>query len=193
MLRFEPALVQGAWLIDLSSVQDERGFFARVWCQREFEQHGLVADLVQMNLSHSGQRGTLRGLHYQVAPSEETKVISCIRGAIWDVIVDLRPSSSTYLRWIGVELTAGNRRQLYVPRGCAHGYQTLADETEVLYHASARYAPQAERGIRWNDPQFSIAWPIVEPIVSAKDLKWSDFEPDPGGEVREERQHNDHC
>jgi dTDP-4-dehydrorhamnose 3,5-epimerase len=170
--------VPGAWILELARQEDERGYFARTWCRRQFEEHGLVADLVQANLSHSARQGTIRGMHYQVAPFQETKVVSCLRGAIWDVIIDLRPDSPAYLEWFGVELSADNRRQIYVPEGCAHGYQTLVNDTDVFYHVSAFYAPECERGIRWNDPRFAIRWPQPSgPTLSRKDQEWPDFRP----------------
>lgn len=173
---FEPAPVNGAWILDLERREDDRGFFARAWCRKEFEAHGLVSSFVQTNVSLSRSKGTIRGLHYQVAPYEEAKLVRCVRGAIWDVLLDLRPASSTFLRWFGVNLTAENRRQLYIPEGCAHGYQTLTDASEVSYNVSAFYAPEAERGIRWNDPLFAIDWPIADtPFVSPKDQAWPDF------------------
>jgi dTDP-4-dehydrorhamnose 3,5-epimerase len=173
---FEPTKIDGAWTIDLDRREDERGYFARSWCRREFEARGLTADLVQSNFSYNYRKGTIRGMHYQVAPSQEAKLVRCIRGSVWDVIVDLRPESPTYLEWVGVELSAENHRQLYIPEHCAHGYQTLADDTEVLYHVSEFYVPDAERGIRWNDPQLAIRWPENdEPTLSPKDRAWPDF------------------
>lgn len=165
--------------MDLERREDERGFFARGWCRRELEARGLVAGVVQANIAFTVRRGTIRGLHYQIAPFEEAKIVRCVRGAVWDAIVDLRPDSATYGQWLGVELTAANRRQLYVPKGCAHGYQTLTDDCEVLYFVSEFYAPTAERGIRWNDPAFAITWPIRDGLeVSAKDRGWADFRVD---------------
>jgi len=173
---FEPTKLQDAYVLDLERREDERGFFARAWCQREFEARGLVADLVQANVAYSTRRGTIRGLHYQIAPFEEAKIIRCILGAVWDVIIDLRPDSATHCQWFGTELSAGNRRQLYIPKGFAHGYQTLVDDTEVFYLVSDFYSPTSERGIRWNDPQFAISWPIADRRdVSAKDQAWPDF------------------
>lgn len=175
---FSETPIAGAWLIDLEPRGDERGFFARVWCERELNDRGLVSRFVQCNNAFSRRKGTLRGLHYQVEPHAEVKLMRCIRGAVFDVIVDVRPLSPTYLRWFGVELTADNRRMLYVPEGCAHGYQTLTDDSEVLYPVSAAFAPDAERGIRWNDPLFAIEWPgEVSPLVSEKDRRWPDFVP----------------
>lgn len=174
---FTETELPGAFVIELERRGDERGFFARAWCRREFEERGLSGRIVQCNLSFNDRSGTLRGLHYQVAPSEETKLVRCISGAVYDVIVDLRPSSPTFKRWLGVELTADNRCALYVPEGFAHGYQTLIDGTETLYQVSEFYAPDAERGVRWDDPAFGIEWPEArELIISEKDLSWPDFD-----------------
>ena len=177
MLSPEPLAIRGAWVAALSRRTDERGSFARVWCQRENVERGGTAEMVQANLAHSLRRGTLRGLHYQTAPFQEAKSIVCLRGAIWDVMIDLRPDSPTFLRWLGIELSADSPQQIHVPAGCAHGYQTLADDTDVLYHSSAFYTPEAERGIRWDDPRFGIQWPLPDaPIISAKDRAWPDFD-----------------
>jgi dTDP-4-dehydrorhamnose 3,5-epimerase len=177
---FEATKLQDAYVLDLERREDERGFFARAWCQREFEARGLVADLVQANVGYSMRRGTIRGLHYQIAPFEEAKIVRCVRGAIWDVIIDLRPDSVTYCQWFGIELRAVDRRQLYVPKGFAHGYQTLVDDCEIFYLVSEVYSPTSERGIRWNDPRFAITWPMGDTLdVSAKDRAWPDFHPDP--------------
>ncbi|MCL6482384.1 MAG: dTDP-4-dehydrorhamnose 3,5-epimerase [Firmicutes bacterium] len=176
---FHKLKLEGAYRIDLEPREDERGFFARAWCQREFAEHGLETHIVQSNLSYNRYRGTLRGMHYQAPPHEEVKLVRCIRGSIFDVIIDLRPDSPTYLQWVGVELTATNRQMLYVPRGFAHGFQTLEDDTEVFYHVSEFYHPEAERGVRWNDPQFGIQWPAVEKrILSPKDQNWPDYVPE---------------
>jgi dTDP-4-dehydrorhamnose 3,5-epimerase len=175
-LKFEPTPLTGAWILDLEPRHDERGFFARTWCRREFEERGLSTDLVQANLSHNTRKGTIRGMHYQVEPFGEVKLIRCIRGAIWDVIIDLKPQSPTYMQWFGVELSAENRRQLYIPKNFAHGYQTLVDDAEVIYHVSEVYVPAAERGIRWDDPSIRISWPqSVEVTISSKDRSWPDF------------------
>lgn len=174
---FTPAKIAGAWLIDLDCKSDDRGFFARAWCEREFAEHGLIKPFVQTNLSHNHRAGTLRGMHFQSEPYPEAKLMRCIAGSIYDAIVDLRPDSPTYLQWTGVELSASNRRMFYVPDGCAHGYQALTDGAEVIYQVTACYTPGFEGGIRWNDPAFAIDWPVREPIVSAKDSSWPDFAP----------------
>lgn len=174
---FTPTRLEGAYLIDLERREDERGFFARVWCEREFSEHGLQTHYVQCNLSFSPRKGTLRGLHLQRPPRAEVKVVRCTRGAIYDVIVDLRPRSPTHKGWVGVELTADNRRMLYVPEGFAHGYQTLVDETETVYPVSEFYAPEFEAGVRWNDPAFGIEWPDAEgALLSEKDRSWPDYD-----------------
>lgn len=169
----------GAFAIDLERRDDERGFFARAWCEEEFRDNGLSTRVVQCNVAFNHTRGTLRGMHFQEAPHAEVKVIRCTRGGIFDVIIDLRPESETFTRWIGVELTDDNRRMLYVPAGFAHGYQTLEDDTETFYQVSEFYAPHAEGGVRWNDPAFGIDWPLEVTIVSEKDTRWPDFQPAP--------------
>jgi dTDP-4-dehydrorhamnose 3,5-epimerase len=167
----------GAYLIDLEKRGDGRGFFARVFCEAEFGQHGLATRFVQVNNSLSAERGTLRGLHYQLPPRAETKVVRCIRGALCDVILDLRPASPTFGQSFSAELTADNRRMLYVPKGFAHGLITLADDTEAFYFADEFYAPELERGVRWDDPRFGIAWPIEPAVISDKDRRHPDFSP----------------
>jgi dTDP-4-dehydrorhamnose 3,5-epimerase len=178
IVRFLETELAGAFIIELQPRVDERGFFARAWCTREFEAHGLQARMVQANLSANRSRGTLRGLHHQLAPFGEAKLVRCIRGAIYDVIVDLRPESRTHLKWIGVELTADNHRMLYVPEEFAHGFQSLVDDTEVFYQVSQFYTPEAERGIRWDDPVLGITWPHAEHrFVSEKDRAWPALSP----------------
>lgn len=172
---FTETELPGAYIIELEKRADDRGFFARTWCQNEFEQHGLVARIVQVNMSSNHKKGTLRGMHYQLAPHSETKLVRCTKGGIYDVIIDLRPDSPSYLRWIGVELTEDNYRMLYVPEGFAHGFQTLADNTEVTYQVSAFYTPGAERGARYNDPRFAIEWPLPVAVISEKDAAWPDY------------------
>jgi dTDP-4-dehydrorhamnose 3,5-epimerase len=186
-MRFTETTLKGSFVIEQTRLADARGFFARTWCTREFQAHGLVSRFVQSNMSFSKRRGTLRGLHYQAAPHQEAKLIRCVKGAIYDVIVDLRPDSPTYLKWFGVELTGGDDKMLYVPEGFAHGFQTLVDDTEVVYPVSEFYAPHSERGIRWDDPLFAITWPHVEArVTSRKDQSWPPFVPAPyrGAETR---------
>ena len=155
----------GAFLIEPQRHADERGFFARVCCQREFSAHGLKSDFVQSSVSYSKRRGTLRGLHYQAPPHAETKLVRCTQGVAFDVLVDLRPGSPTFKRWHACELTAENRRAVYIPEGMAHGFQTLVDDTELLYAISPFYEPAAGQGLRWNDPTLAVSWPIMPPIV----------------------------
>jgi dTDP-4-dehydrorhamnose 3,5-epimerase len=166
---FNPTRLAGVVSIDLERREDDRGFFARTYCRREFQSHGLKADIAQCNMSYNRQRGTLRGMHYQIAPRAEAKVVQCATGAVYDVIIDLRPKSSSFRRWEAFELTADNRRMLYVPEGLAHGFQTLSDHTSVLYLMTEFYSPEHARGVRWNDPAFAIEWPIADPIVSSQD------------------------
>jgi dTDP-4-dehydrorhamnose 3,5-epimerase len=178
-LIFEETELPGAFVIDIEPYEDERGFFARAWCGDEFEQHGLSTNVVQCNLAYNRAKWTLRGMHYQEPPHAEVKLVRCTRGAVYDVIVDLRPDSSTFARWVGIELTADNHRMLYVPEGFAHGYQTLADDTETYYQVSAAYEPGSARGVRWDDPAFGITWPAAERrIISDKDRAWPDYEPE---------------
>jgi dTDP-4-dehydrorhamnose 3,5-epimerase len=182
-MRFVSTPIRGAFIVELERREDSRGFFARAFCQREFTEHGLNPEVAQCNISFNERRGTLRGMHYQAKPHEEAKLVRCTRGGIFDVIVDLRTESETRLRWFGVELSAENRRALYVPEGLAHGYQTLQDGSEIFYQVSEEYTPMAERGVRWNDPAFGIRWPIADPILSAKDAAYANYEvskPSPG-------------
>jgi dTDP-4-dehydrorhamnose 3,5-epimerase len=173
---FNETDLPGAYLIDLERREDERGFFARAWCAEEFSEHGLSTRLVQANMSFNVRQGTVRGMHFQVDPHAEAKVVRCTRGAIFDAIIDLRPESETYKRWIGVELDAQGRRALYVPERFAHGFQTLAPDTETMYLVSEFYAPQAEGGVRWDDPAFGIEWPDpANAFLSEKDRNWPDF------------------
>lgn len=161
--------IAGAWIIDIERHSDERGFFARTWCAEEMREHGLDSALTQCSVSFNTLRGTLRGMHYQGAPHGETKMVRCTAGTIHDVIVDLRPESSSYRKWIGVELSAANRRTLYIPPGVAHGFVTLSDGTEVLYQMTTPYVAEAARGVRWDDPAFGIEWPLEPAVISARD------------------------
>lgn len=173
-MRFEPAGLDGAWILDLEPHDDERGFFARVWCAEEFGARGMKDRLAQCSLSFSRRAGTLRGMHFQAPPAEEAKVVRCVRGAVYDVLLDLRPSSPSYRKWIARELTADNRRAVYVPEGFAHGFLTLTDDTEVLYLISAPHAPALVRGVRWNDPAFGIEWPMAPSVISERDRTYPD-------------------
>ncbi len=167
--------LKGAFIVELEKRGDDRGFFARTFCRNEFEAHGLNPRLSQANMANSRFSGTLRGMHYQIAPHAEAKLVRCTRGRIFDVAVDLRADSATYCRWTGVELTADNYRMFYIPEGFAHGYLTLEDGCELIYMVSEFYAPEAERGVRWNDPAFGIKWPVSPKIISDKDQHWADF------------------
>ena len=166
---FRATDVEGAFVLDLEPIEDERGFFARAWCRREFEVHGLQPDLAQCDISWNEARGTLRGLHYQEGDAAQAKLVRCTAGAVYDVILDVRPDSKSYRRWVAVELSAKNRRALYVPEGVAHGFQTLEDGSEVFYQMSAFYDPAAERGVRWNDPGVGIRWAMEPSRMSARD------------------------
>jgi dTDP-4-dehydrorhamnose 3,5-epimerase len=174
---FTETPIPGAYLIDLEKRGDDRGFFARAFCEREFTAHRLATGFVQVNNSLSAQRGTLRGMHYQLAPKAETKLVRCIRGALYDVILDLRPGSATFGQSFGAELTAENRRMMCVPKGFAHGFITLADDTEAFYFVDEFYAPELERGVRWDDPRFQLRWPIAPAVISDKDANQRDFDP----------------
>jgi dTDP-4-dehydrorhamnose 3,5-epimerase len=172
---FTKTKLPGAFIIELEEHGDDRGFFARAWCKKEFEAYGLNLEWVQANLAHTKSKGTLRGLHYQVDPYQEAKLMRCIRGAIYDVIVDLRSNSPTYKQWLGVELTADNRKMLYIPEGFAHGYQSLMDNSETFYQVSQFYSPGSERGVRYNDPAFRIEWPLEVKMISDKDNSWPNY------------------
>jgi dTDP-4-dehydrorhamnose 3,5-epimerase len=176
-MNFHATSLESAHLIELEKRGDDRGFFARLFCEKEFAAAGLVSRFVQINNSLTSQRGTLRGMHYQLAPAAEVKVVRCIRGALYDAIVDLRPDSPTYRQSFGAELTAENRLMMYVPRGFAHAILTLTDDTEALYLVSEFYSPESERGIRWDDPLLKVKWPIMPTEISQKDANWPDFDP----------------
>jgi dTDP-4-dehydrorhamnose 3,5-epimerase len=173
---FTETKLPGAYLISPEPIYDDRGFFARTWCEKEFAAQGLNYQLVQCNVSFNYRRGTLRGMHYQASPYGECKLVRCTAGSIYDVIIDLRPDSTTYTQWIAVELTAANRQALYIPEGLAHGFQTLIAETEVLYHMSEFYHAESARGVRWNDPTFQITWPITDITISDRDRQYPDFQ-----------------
>lgn len=172
---FTETKLPGAYIVDIDARSDARGFFARTYCQREFAERGLVQTVSQCNVAHNENAGTLRGMHWRAEPSPEAKLVRVIRGAILDVIIDLRPHSLTYLQHVAVELTADNRRALYVPQMFAHGFQTLQDDSDVFYQMSEFYDPQYDRGARWNDPAFNIQWPIANPIMNDRDLAYADF------------------
>jgi dTDP-4-dehydrorhamnose 3,5-epimerase len=176
-MTFTELPIAGAYHVEVEPFQDDRGLFARAWCQDEFAEHGLTAPFVQANIAQSHAAGTLRGIHYQDAPYEEGKCVRCLRGAVYDVVVDLRPDSPTYLQWHAETLTAERRNALYVPEGCGHGYQTLEDDTELFYQVTAPYAPGAEQGIRFDDPALNIEWPEAVTVLSDKDRAWPPFQP----------------
>lgn len=176
-MRFIPTPLMGAYVIEPEKLEDNRGFFARTWCQKEFANQGLDSNLVQCSISFNKKRGTLRGMHFQVPPFAETKLVRCTQGAIYDVIVDLRSDSPTYLQWTAVELTASNRQALYIPKGFAHGFQTLEDDTEIFYQMSDFYAPEAARGFRWDDPTFKIQWVQEVTVISDRDRTYKDCKP----------------
>ena len=172
---FTETSLPGVYAIDIEPIEDSRGFFARGWCQREFAAHHLDVEISQMNISCNPHAGTLRGLHYQREPHAETKTVRCVRGAVFDVAVDMRESSPNYLQWTGLELSAENHRSLYIPKGFAHGYQTLVADTELLYTVSNFYTADAEVGIRYDDPALAIAWPEPVLVISDKDASWPDL------------------
>lgn len=174
-MKFEPGTIAGSYVVSIEPRGDDRGGFARVFCQEEFRAIGIEPGIVQINTSWSRDKGTLRGLHYQLPPAPEAKLVRCIQGAVFDVAVDLRPDSPTFLKSFGTRLDADTRVMMYSPPGCAHGYLTLTDDAEVIYSVSAAYQPELERGVRWNDPAFTIDWPIEPVVLSPKDQAWPDY------------------
>lgn len=176
-MHFTNTPITGAYLLNLEKRGDERGFFARVFCRNELAGLGLSTEIVQINTSLSVQQGTLRGMHYQLAPSAEVKIVRCIHGALYDVLLDLRPDSLSFGKWFGATLSAENRTMMYVPKGCAHGFLTLEPNTEAFYLVDNLYAPEMERGLRFNDPHFDIVWPATPTEVSQKDCSWPSFDP----------------
>ena len=177
-MEFIKTPLEGAYLINLEKYEDERGFFARVFCESEFQEMGLSSEFIQVNNSLTGSKGTIRGMHYQLEPSAEVKIVRCIRGSLYDAIIDLRPDSSSFCKWFGSELSAENRQMMYVPKGFAHGFLTLEDNTETFYFASNSYSPDLERGIRFDDSYFGIEWPIPVTESSPKDKSCPDFDPE---------------
>lgn len=177
---FHQTPIPGAYVLEPQRIRDDRGFFARLWCTDEMSKHGLSTTIRQTNIGVSTRKGTLRGLHYQREPYAEVKIVRCPRGAIFDVVVDLRPTSPTFCRWHGVELSQENQLALYVPEGCATGYLTLADDTEIYYHTSATYHPASASGVRYDDPAFGIVWPGNAEVMSEQDRSWPDFEKSQG-------------
>lgn len=176
-MKFIETPLEGVYLIELEPVHDERGFFARTWCKEEFQEHGLNPNLAQCSLSFNKKKGTLRGMHYQCEPHQEAKLVRCCAGAIYDVVLDLRRGSQTFGKWFVAELSASDQKTLYIPEGCAHGFQSLEDESTVFYQISESYHPESARGVRWNDPLFSIKWPIATPILSERDRSFADYRP----------------
>ena len=177
---FRETPLPGAWVLELAPHRDERGFFARSYCDREFAEHGLPTHWPQCNLSRNVRQGTLRGMHYNLPPHREAKLVRCVRGAIWDAIIDLRADSPTRLRWFGVELSAQEGNALYIPEGFAHGFVTLQDESDVFYHMGRLYEGAAARGLRWDDPRFAITWPLAPTVIDQRDRTYPDFQPDLG-------------
>ena len=173
---FTETKLNGVYILEIEKLNDERGFFARTWCKQEFVKYGLNSNLSQCSISFNLKRGTLRGMHYQISPYQETKLVRCTAGAIYDVVIDLRPDSATFCQWFAVELSAENRCMLYVPEDFAHGFQTLEDNTEVFYQISESYAPEYAKGVRWDDLAFDIRWPAGDRIISSKDASYADFE-----------------
>ena len=174
-MKFVETKLKGAYVIEIELISDNRGFFARSWCQKEFSDQGLNPNLVQSNISFNLKKGTLRGMHYQAKPHEEAKLVRCTRGSIYDVIIDIRPDSSTFKSWVAVELSAENRKMLYIPEGFSHGFQTLEDNTEVFYQMSESYFPEYSTGVRWNDLAFDIQFPLEITSISQKDQAYPDF------------------
>jgi dTDP-4-dehydrorhamnose 3,5-epimerase len=172
IMKFIKTLLPGVFIIELDMLKDERGFFARTYCRQKFLEQGLNPPLEQSNISFNLKKGTLRGMHFQLDPHAEAKLVRCVRGSIYDVVIDLRPDSKTFEQWIGVELSQSVPQMLYIPEGCAHGFQTLEDNTELLYQMSYHFVPEAARGIRWDDPYFNITWPEAERIISIKDQNY---------------------
>ena len=175
-MRFVPTKLEGAYVVEPERHEDERGFFARTWSREEFAAHGFVPELAQCSISRNTKAGTLRGMHFQTPPYEEAKLVRCTAGVIFDVIIDLRPRSSTYTDWFACELAAETGSALYIPKGCAHGFQTLVDSAEVFYMISDAYVPEAASGVRWDDPAFGIEWPSAERrVVNERDRSWPDY------------------
>ena len=172
---FTETKIKGVYIIEPELLTDERGFFARSFCKEEFQKYGLETDIVQCNISYNAKKGTLRGIHYQVPPFEEAKIVSCTKGSIYDVVVDLRRDSSTYCQWHSEKLSADSYRMLYIPKGCAHGFQTLEDNCIVYYQMGEYYHSEGTGGIRWNDPSIGIVWPLPIRIISEKDKNYGDF------------------
>ena len=177
-MNFAETNLKGAYIVEMQKVEDERGYFARSWCEREFRAHGLDSRLVQCNVSFNNRKGTLRGMHYQVPPFAEAKLVRCTRGRLYDVMIDLRPDSGTFLHWEVVELTPENGKMAFLPKGFGHGFQTLEENTEIFYQMSEFYSPECAWGVRWNDPLFNITWPGGELTITARDSNYPDAQPE---------------
>lgn len=176
VMKFIETFIKNVFVIELEKLEDNRGFFARTWCEKEFKEHGLNPNLSQISIALNKKKGTIRGMHFQLPPHEEAKLVRCPKGSIYDVVIDFRPSSPTFKQWVSTELTSKNHKMVYLPEGCAHGYQTLEDDTEVIYHMSVPHFSELYRGVRWNDPAFGIKWPINENIIiSDKDKSYPLF------------------
>jgi len=177
-MKFSETKIKGAYLLEIQPIRDERGYFSRSFCPDEFKSRGLDFDIVQCNVSYNQKKGTLRGMHYQCAPHEEAKIVSCLQGALYDVILDLRPASETFRQWAAVELSAAwekSHKMVYIPKGCAHGFQTLTDDTVIYYQMADSYHPESARGVRWNDRAFDIIWPLPVRVMSKKDAGYQDY------------------
>ncbi len=175
-MKFSETKLLGAYIIEIEKIEDERGFFARIFDKEEFSKYDLNTDMVQFSISQNLKKGTIRGMHYQTKPYEESKLVRCLKGKIFDIIIDLRPNSKTYKKWFSLELSANNYKMLYIPKGFAHGFQTLEDNSEVFYQISQFYHPEYSKGIKWNDKEFGIKWPLKNSSISEKDLSYAPFE-----------------
>lgn len=176
-MKFIPTPLRGSYIVEIETIGDSRGYFARQFCQKEFEEAGLVGEFVQVNTSFSAEQGTLRGMHYQISPEEETKLVRCLRGGAWDCILDLRQDSETFGQWFGTEINNRNLKMMYVPKGFAHGFITLEPDTELLYFMDSFYRPELQRGVRWDDPNFAIQWPAEPKTISDRDRRHPEFDP----------------
>lgn len=173
---FEPTIIKGSFVVDIKKIGDSRGFFGRSFCEKEFAEQGITSRITQGNLSHTSKKGTIRGMHFQTTPFEEMKAVRCIKGAFFDVVLDLRKDSDTYLKWFGIELSSENYKMLIIPEGCAHGFQSLEDDTEAFYLVSKEFSPTHDSGVRWDDPAFKINWPFEPTEISEKDKNFKDYQ-----------------
>lgn len=191
-MKFSETAITGCFLIELEPRSDERGFFSRMYCADEFRCYGLDPHIAQINTALTIKTGTVRGMHFQIAPHADTKLLRCLNGAVYDVCVDLRPDSPSYCQWVSVELTAGNRHMLFLPAGTAHGYQTLTDNAEIMYTTNRKYAPESATGVRYNDPAFGVQWPLAVTEISDADRNWPDFRKR-GDSMTSQGKRNDYC